>query len=122
MSGPQTAAGRALLEALSNLAADLPLEFGDEPLERLDIEATLRIILAIEAEAHERSAGAAPLDVDALFASERFINAVIATFAAPGEQSEFNEHPARGYYRNAPEHFRDVLADRYARLAEGTDR
>ncbi len=64
-TGPRTKAGRALLEALSNLAADLPLEFGDEPLERLDIEATLRIILAIEDEA-ERSAGAAPINVEAL--------------------------------------------------------
>jgi hypothetical protein len=48
---PRTKAGRALLEALSNLAADLPLEFGDEPLERLDIEATLGAIVAIEREA-----------------------------------------------------------------------
>ena len=51
MSAPRTAAGRALLAALSNLPADLPLECGDEPLERLDIEATMRAILAIEAEA-----------------------------------------------------------------------
>lgn len=68
-TGPRTKAGKALLEMLSNLAADLPLEFGDEPLERLDMEATLRIILAIEAEAAERSAGAAPIDVERLIDS-----------------------------------------------------
>jgi hypothetical protein len=53
---PQTEAGRALLEALSTLAADLPLEFGDEPLERLDIEATMQLIVAIEHQAEESGA------------------------------------------------------------------
>ncbi len=60
-NGPRTESGRALLEMLSNLAADLPLEFGDEPLERLDMVATAKLIAVIEAEAHERSAGAAPV-------------------------------------------------------------
>ncbi len=48
---PRTKAGRALLEALSNLAADLPLEFGDQPLERLDMTATMELIVNIEREA-----------------------------------------------------------------------
>ncbi len=46
LSGPQTKAGRELLEALSDVAANLPLELG----ERM-VSATSQQILAIEAEA-----------------------------------------------------------------------
>ncbi len=53
-SGPRTEAGRDLLAATSDLAADMPLELG----ERL-VKATWTLILMIEAEA-------APLDVDML--------------------------------------------------------
>lgn len=48
---PQTAAGRALIHSMRGLAASFPSEIGGEPIASLDVDASLGVILAIEAEA-----------------------------------------------------------------------